>query len=245
VAAILIVAALGVAAAAYFQIWVPAQENKIHQEAERANLENAQRARAADEAEVRERERKAKDELVAGMAARADAGAATTSATDAGTGGSAAPGTPGGSTEPPRGSAAPAAPVPSGRTVARTTPAVARGRSFDDWLSQGDREREHARARAALSAYGRAIAVEPSRPEGYVGRGRALLTLGDSGSAIAAFRKALGVNSRYSVAEFWLGEAYRRAGQNTEAAAAFGRYLEAAPEGAEAAQAREALNGLR
>jgi len=53
------------------------------------------------------------------------------------------------------------------------------------------------------------------------------------------------VNSRYSVAEFWLGEAYRRVGQPTQAVEAYGRYLEAAPEGAEAARAREALNALR
>jgi tetratricopeptide (TPR) repeat protein len=111
-------------------------------------------------------------------------------------------------------------------------------------MSQGDRERERARPRIALDAYNRAIRLEPSRPEAYVGQGRALLVLGDSRSAITAFRRALGINSRYSVAEFWLGEAYRRAGQKPEAAAAYGRYLEAAPEGAEAAQAREALNGL-
>ena len=112
-------------------------------------------------------------------------------------------------------------------------------------MAQGDRERGRARGQPALDAYDRAIALDGSRPEAYVGQGRALLELGDPRSAIAAFRRALMVNSRYSVAEFWLGEAYRRVGQGAQASEAYGRYLEAAPEGAEAARAREALNALR
>jgi len=226
VAAFLIVGAIGIAAGAYFQIWVPAQEEKLRQEAERARLEQAERSRAAADAEVRERERRAKEELVAGLAARADAGIAA----DAGTGGS-----------PPL-ELTQGSPVPAAASGAPSP--GPRGRSFDDWMSQGDKERERSRPRVALDAYDKAIRLDPSRPEAYVGQGRALLTLGDSRSATAAFRRALGINSRYTVAEFWLGEAYRRAGQKTEAAAAYGRYLEAAPEGAEAAQAREALNGL-
>jgi tetratricopeptide (TPR) repeat protein len=249
VAAILIVGAIGAAAAAYFQIWVPAQEEKLRQEAERVRVETAQKAHDADETQVRERERKAKEELVAGMASRADAG---TAGADGGTGGSAPPAAeppsgsvepPRGAVEPPRGAVEPRSPPPPVATRATSSP-DARARGFDVWMARGDRERERARARAALDAYGRASKVEPSRPEAYVGQGRALLTLGDPRSAAAAFRKALGVNPRYSVAEYWLGEAYRRAGQAADAKAAYGRYLEAAPEGAEAAQAREALNSL-
>jgi tetratricopeptide (TPR) repeat protein len=250
VAAILIVGAIGAAAAAYFQIWVPAQEEKLRQEAERVRLETTQKAHDADEAQVQERERKAKEELLAGMASRADAGT-TTAGADGGTGGSAPPESPrgsaveppAGSAEPPRGAVEPRTLQPVVATRATSSP-DSRARGFDEWMARGDRERERARARAALDAYGRASKVEPSRPEAYVGQGRALLTLGDPRSAVAAFRKALGVNSRYSVAEYWLGEAYRRAGQTSDAKAAYGRYLEAAPEGAEAAQAREALNGL-
>ncbi len=258
-AAVLIVAAVGAAAAAYFQIWVPAQEEKFRQEAERGRLEQSQKARAADEAEVRERERRAKEELLAGMAGRADAGTRTAplpaAAVDAGTGGSAAPEAPQGAVDPPR----PAASTGPSSTVATVSPPPRpnparpraarapepRARSFDDWMAQGDRELRHARARAAADAYDRAIALEPARPEAHLARGRALLDVGDARSAVAEFRRALAVNPRYSVAEFWLGEAYRRAGQASEAAAAYERYLAAAPEGAEAARAREALNALR
>ena len=253
-AAVLLVAAVGVAAAAYFQIWVPAQEEKFRQEAERGRLEQAQKARAADEAEVRERERRAKEELLAGMAGRADAGTGTApaaaAAVDAGTGGS-APEAAQGAVDPPRSGASTG---PSGTVAAVSPPprppraapaAEPRARSFDDWMAQGDRELQHARARAAADAYDRAIALEPARPEAHLARGRALLDVGDARSAVAAFRRALAANPRYSVAEFWLGEAYRRAGQASEAAAAYERYLAAAPEGAEAARAREALNALR
>jgi tetratricopeptide (TPR) repeat protein len=112
-------------------------------------------------------------------------------------------------------------------------------------MALADRDRDQSKTRAALELYDRAITVDGSRPEAYVGQGRAHLELGDPRSAIAAFRRALMVNSRYSVAEFWLGEAYRRVGQPTQAADAYGRYLDAAPEGAEAARAREALNALK
>jgi tetratricopeptide (TPR) repeat protein len=95
-----------------------------------------------------------------------------------------------------------------------------------------------------VDAYGHAIAMEPTRAEAYVGQGRALLDLGDPGGAAAVFQRALGQNPRYSVAEFWLGEAYRRSGQKSQAIEAYGRYLKAAPEGAEAARAQEALKGL-
>ena len=268
VATFLIVAAVAGAAAAYFQIWVPAQEEKLREETQRARVEASEKARAAADSEVRERERRAKEELVAGMAGRADAGVAGTArvtgavdagvgsaapaqgAVDAGTGGSAPSSEPRGSAEPPSPAAAPsrteAAPAPA--PPARTRPAAVpqpRAHTFDEWMALADRDRDHARARAALEAYDRAIAVDGSRPEAYVGQGRAHLELGDPRSAIAAFRRALMVNSRYSVAEFWLGEAYRKVGQSSQAVEAYGRYLEAAPEGAEAPRAREALNALR
>ena len=255
VAAFLTVLAVGVAAAAYFEVWVPAQEEKLRQEAQRARLDESQRARDAQDAEVRERERKAKEELVAGMANRTDAGTggATTPAApvDAGTGGSASP-------EAPRGSAEPTPPADARtKTVAAVTPPPRpapaktsrapepRARSFDEWMAQGDRDRANSRAKAALDAYARASALDGSRPEAYLGEGRAHLELGDPRSAIASFRRALMVNSRYTVAEFWLGEAYRKVGQSSQAVEAYGRYLEAAPEGAEAPRAREALNALR
>jgi tetratricopeptide (TPR) repeat protein len=245
VATFLAVAAAAGAVAAYFEIWVPAQQEKLRQETQRAALEGSQKARDAAEAEVRERERRAREEPVAGIAGRADAGVGSAApvggAVDAGTGGSAPPEAPRGSAEPP-----PAAPKPSAPVRPRPTAAAEpRAHTFDEWMALADRDRDHARSRAALDGYDRAIALDGSRPEAYVGQGRAHLELGDPRSAIAAFRRALMVNSRYSVAEFWLGEAYRRVGQSSQAADAYGRYLESAPEGAEAARAREALNALK
>jgi predicted Zn finger-like uncharacterized protein len=256
VATILLLAAAGVAVAAYFQVWVPAQKEKLRQEAQRARLEEGQKARDAADAEVRERERRAKEELLAGMAGRADAGAGTAippaAVVDGGTGGSAGSAAPRGSLEPPPTSAptqavaaAPPAPRPEPARPRAAAGPDPRARTFEEWMALADRERGRSRARAALDAYDRAIALDGSRAEAYLGQGRAHLELGDPRSAIAAFRRALMVNSRYSVAEFWLGEAYRRSGQGPQAAEAYQRYLEAAPEGAEAPRAREALNALR
>jgi predicted Zn finger-like uncharacterized protein len=252
IATFLIVVAVGAAVGAYFYVWVPAQEEKLRQEAQRARLEESQKARDSADAEVRERERRAKEELLAGMAGRADAGTGTAppaGAVDGGTGGSAGPEGPRGSLEPSPTAAptravaaAPPAPRPEPRTAARPDP---RARTFEEWMALADRERERSRARAALDAYDRAIALDGSRADAYLGQGRAHLELGDPRSAIGSFRRALMVNSRYSVAEFWLGEAYRRSGQGPQAAEAYERYLEAAPEGAEAPRAREALNALR
>jgi predicted Zn finger-like uncharacterized protein len=266
VATFLLVVTGGLAIGAYFTVWVPAQEEKLRQEAQRARLEDSQKARDAADAEVRERERRAKEDLLAGMAGRADAGSATSPGgrVDGGTGGSAGPEPPRGSLEAPpapgtagpeapRGSLEPAPTSAPTRAVAAAPPARQRGaarpdprsRTFEEWMALGERERERSRARAALDAYDRAIALDGSRAEAYLGQGRAHLELGDPRSAVAAFRRALMVNSRYSVAEFWLGEAFRRSGQGPQAAEAYERYLEASPEGAEAPRAREALNALR
>ena len=240
----LAVAAAAGAVAAYFEVWVPAQEEKLRQEAQRARLEESQKARDAADAEVRERERRAKEELVAGMAGRADAGVGSA----APVGARSTPAPVGARRPRPRAgppSPHPPPPSPPRRRPRPTAAAEPRAHTFDEWMALADRDRDHARIRAALDAYDRAIALDGSRPEAYVGQGRVHLELGDARSAIAAFRRALMVNSRYSVAEFWLGEAYRRVGQSSQAADAYGRYLDAAPEGAEASRAREALNALK
>ena len=120
-----------------------------------------------------------------------------------------------------------------------------RAHTFDEWLALADRERDQARTRAALDAYAARSPSTAQGPRRTRGRGARTSTSENPRSAIAAFRRALMANSRYSVAEFWLGEAYRKVGQPTQAVDAYGRYLEAAPEGAEAARAREALNALK
>jgi len=246
IATILVLAAVGAAAAAYFQIWVPAQEEKLRSEATRARVDSEQRARAAQqEADLREREQRAKEELIAGLAGKADAG----SPADAGTAAASPRGgldgeKPPGTTPTSLTGAVASASRPSAEGGRPRSPAPP-ARTFEEWMAQGDREQGRARARAALDAYDRAIALEPDRPEAHVARGRALLDLGNPAGAAGAFGRALEINPRYSVADFWLGEAFRRAGRKDEAVSAYGRYLEAAPEGAEAARAREALKALQ
>jgi predicted Zn finger-like uncharacterized protein len=256
VATVLVLAAVGGAAAACFQIWVPARRRSSGRRPSGPGWRTPRRP-------CRGRGR--------GPGARAPGQegcwrgwlGVRMQAPEPPRRRAAQPSTPGRAAAPPespRGSADPpdrTAPTSPASTVAsappppRTDPArprakaEPRARTFEGWMAKGDRERAHARARAALDAYDRAITLDPGRPEAHLAQGRALLDVGDARSAVAAFRRALAVNPRYSVAEFWLGEAYRRTGQTTEAAEAYRRYLEAAPEGAEAAPAREALNALR
>jgi predicted Zn finger-like uncharacterized protein len=250
VATLLGLAAVGAAVAAYFQVWVPAQEEKLRIEAERARVEGQQRARAADEAQVQERERRAKEELVAGLAGRSDAGVPADAGITTGATPEPPPSPRGASDGPGAVSAATASMTGASRPVPeasrpRPPPADPRARTFEDWMALGDKERARHRSGAAVDAYDRAIAIDPERPEAHVARGQALLAIGNPAWAAAAFHRALELNPRYSVADFWLGEAFRRVGQKKEAINAYGRYLEAAPDGAEAGQARAALKALQ
>ena len=69
--------------------------------------------------------------------------------------------------------------------------------------------------------------------------------MGNAGAAATAFQRALELNPRYSVAEFWLGEAQRRAGRRAEAIQAYEQYLELAPDGNQAESARQTLKTLK
>jgi predicted TPR repeat methyltransferase len=69
--------------------------------------------------------------------------------------------------------------------------------------------------------------------------------MGNRDGAVGAFQRALELNPRYSVAEFWLGEAQRRAGRRADAIHAYEQYLELAPDGNQAEAARQALKTLK
>jgi len=242
--AIALVVAGAAAAAAYVYLSLPSQDPQARADAERARASADRQELDRQQAELRERERKAKEELVAGLA---DAGVVP----DAGV--------------PPAGSAPrgasdappPAAPVP-GDATASAPPAQqassrprahasveGRPRTYEEWMSRGDVDRANERLQAALDDYDQAIALQPSQPEPHVARGRTLLGMGNPEGAATAFQRALELNPRYSVAEFWLGEAQRRAGHNPEAIRAYEAYLERAPDGNQAEAARQALKTLK
>lgn len=231
VATFLVLAAAGAAVAAYFQVYLPAQEQQRRLDVEQARIAGERDEGERRQAELREREQKAKDELVANLG-RADGGV------------DADAGTPSADTPPaPRGSLDAPAARPAGPRVVQASDA--RPRTYEEWMARGDTARANQKLHAALEAYDQAAALQPSQPEAQVSRGLALLDLGNRDGAVTAFQQALELNPRYSVAEFWLGEALRRAGRRADAIHAYESYLGLAPDGAQAAAARQALKTLK
>lgn len=154
---------------------------------------------------------------------------------------------------PDAGAAAAAAPPPDAGSAPESSPVQVAGsgderepaRDFDYYMRRGDRLRERERAAAALDAYGKAADLRPDRAEPIAGRGLALLDLGQTLQAEAAFQQALKLNGRYGVALIGLAEAYRARGKKELAIQHYERYLELLPNGPEASVARGAIAKLR
>jgi tetratricopeptide (TPR) repeat protein len=243
VATFLVLAAVGGVAAAYFKVWLPAQEEQHRLDVEQARVAGERQENDRRQAELREREQKAKNELVADLA-RAVAGASE----DAGVQGTATP--PRGALDaapaPASGAQAVAAAPQSGAAHPRVVHAAEiRPKTYAEWMERGEVERANQRFAGALEDYDQAVALQPEQPEAHLSRGRTLLELGNRDSAVSAFQRALELNPRYSVAQFWLGEAQRRAGHRAEAIQAYERYLDLAPDGNQAEAARQALKTLK
>jgi predicted Zn finger-like uncharacterized protein len=235
------VLAAGAAAAAYVYVWLPSQDQQRHADTDQARAAADNQEMDRQQAQLRERERKAKQELVADLA---DAGVSPDAGVPA-------------SGPPPRGASnATPAPAADGTASAQAAQQAgsnprghatseARPRTYEEWMSRGDVDRANERLQAALEDYDQALALEPSQPEAHLARGRTLLGMGNAVAAATAFQRALDLNPRYSVAAFWLGEAQRRAGRRADAIKAYEEYLQAAPDGNQAAAARQALETLR
>jgi predicted Zn finger-like uncharacterized protein len=236
------VLAVGAAAAAYVYVWLPSQDPQRRAETAQSRAAADRQEMDRQQAELRERERKAKEELVADLA---DAGVSP----DAGVSASGPPARGASTTSP--------APTPADGTAstqaAQQTGSPPRGplvpearpRTYEEWMSRGDVDRANERLQAALDDYDQALALQPSQPEAHLARGRTLLGMGNPDGAATAFQRALDLNPRYLVAEYWLGEAQRRAGHRAEAIRAYETYLERAPDGNQAEAARQALKTLQ
>jgi len=127
----------------------------------------------------------------------------------------------------------------------RATTRIEDGGNFDAYMNQGDRLREREQPRNALDAYAKAAEMEPNRAEPIAGRGLALLDLGRTASAIAAFQQALKLNPREGLALMGLAEAYRAEGNKDEAITYYEKYLDVLPNGPEAAVAKAAIEALQ
>ena len=80
---------------------------------------------------------------------------------------------------------------------------------FDALQKRGESLLAQDKPEAALSAFGRASDLRPDRVEPMVGRGLALLDLGNAAAAEAAFEQAIKVNPRYGPGSMGLAEALR------------------------------------
>jgi tetratricopeptide (TPR) repeat protein len=82
----------------------------------------------------------------------------------------------------------------------------------------------------ALTAYRKAIELDPSLSIGYMGVGNVLTYQGDLEGAVGAYRKAIELDPCFGFAYNGLGNALSRQGQLDEAAAAYRRAIELDPE---------------
>ncbi len=121
----------------------------------------------------------------------------------------------------------------------------AAGANFDSYMDKADRLREREQPRAALQAYQKAHELEPARPEPLAGRGLALLDLGSTPLAIAAFEQALNIDPRYGIALMGLAEAHRAEGEKEQAVRYYEKYLAVVPDGPEAQVAKAAIKALQ
>ncbi len=123
-------------------------------------------------------------------------------------------------------------------------PRSAAPETFDSLLSRANKARQAERAKQAVELYTRALDLKPDNAEALTGLGLVYLDMEQAGNAISQFQKAVAANSRYSDAYMGLAEAYRARGMKRDAAKNYQRYLELAPNGAEAPVARQALKDL-
>ena len=122
---------------------------------------------------------------------------------------------------------------------------VEQKKTFDWYLSQGDRLREREKAAQSLDFYAKARELKPERVEPVAGRGLALLDMANTSAAIAAFEEGLRLAPRYGPAIMGLAEAYRMAGKDEKAIEFYQRYLDVLPDGSEAAVARNSIERLK
>ena len=116
---------------------------------------------------------------------------------------------------------------------------------FDALQKRGESLLAQDKPEAALSAFGRASDLRPDRVEPMVGRGLALLDLGNAAAAEAAFEQAIKVNPRYGPGIMGLAEALRTQNKYEKAIEWYQRYLDVMPEGTEANVARNNIERLK
>jgi predicted Zn finger-like uncharacterized protein len=118
------------------------------------------------------------------------------------------------------------------------------GRSYDWLVEEGERQRARGQTERARSAFMAALALRGDGCEAVTGLGFVEMRSGEIGAAVLLFRRAIGLNSRYSDAYIGLGQAYERQSNIEQALRAYRQYLEINPGGSRAREAQARVDAL-
>lgn len=129
--------------------------------------------------------------------------------------------------------------------TAPDVPATDAPGTYDGLLKKADRLRDRGSVRQALTLYGQAAKLEPTRAEPRAGQGWCYFDLGKSTAAISAFRSALDANPELGEAHLGLAEIYREQGNKAQAVKHYQAYLKILPGGPEANLAKRAIERLQ
>ncbi len=116
------------------------------------------------------------------------------------------------------------------------------GLDYSEYIQRGDAALESGHVAQARQLFDAALHARPDGREALTGLGYVAMEQGDTTLAISRFRGPAATG--YGDAMIGMGEAYRSAGRNPEAIAAYREYLEGFPNGPSARMARSAIDRL-
>lgn len=135
--------------------------------------------------------------------------------------------------------------LPSTTTGGGSAPSGAfAGRSYDQLVEEGERQRARGQNERARSAFMAALGLRGDGCEAVTGLGFVEMRSGETGAAVLLFRRAIGLNSRFSDAYIGLGQAYERQGNAEQALRAYRQYMEINPGGSHAREAQARIAAL-
>lgn len=118
------------------------------------------------------------------------------------------------------------------------------GRSYEWLIEEGERLRARGQIERARSAFMAALGLRSDGCEAVTGLGFVEMRSGETGAAVLLFRRAIGLNNRYSDAYFGLAQAYERQSNTEQALRAYRQYLEINPGGSHAREAQARIAAL-
>jgi tetratricopeptide (TPR) repeat protein len=142
---------------------------------------------------------------------------------------------------PPAEAPAPAEPA---KHVAAAVAPEAKGRSYEQLVSEGDHALENGQTGKAQKLYDDALKQQPNGVAALTGSAYVLMDRRRPLAAIGVFKQVLNNAPHYAPALFGLGEAYRGQGDAAQAIDAYKQYLEQSPTGSDAPAARRQIKDL-